>query len=187
MKLDILMHYNVDETTGEVTFIGKEEIKVDTAVKTTKSIKKSTTTKSLVDESEPIITLEANKLVLTQGAVDLLGVCADCRIDIKYKKKDKQSVPVIGTDQAFGTKAGNKLTKSNTISYRGAANEKLAQYGESFTMEPTEDQGIYYLIGNKVLGEPDIPEEITNIESELDIINMEDVEEQDLENFDFNL
>ena len=54
-------------------------------------------------------------------------------------------------------------------------------------MEPTEDQGIYYLIGNKVLGEPDIPEEVTNIESELDIINMEDVEEQDLENFDFNL
>ena len=26
MKLDILFHYNVDENTGEITFIGKEEI-----------------------------------------------------------------------------------------------------------------------------------------------------------------
>ena len=28
MKLDILFHYNVDENTGEITFIGKEEITV---------------------------------------------------------------------------------------------------------------------------------------------------------------
>ena len=33
MKLDIVMHYSVDETTGEITFIGKDEIKVDTAKK----------------------------------------------------------------------------------------------------------------------------------------------------------
>ena len=26
MKLDILMHYDIDEQTGEVKFIGKEEI-----------------------------------------------------------------------------------------------------------------------------------------------------------------
>ena len=30
MKLDILFHYNVDEQTGEITYIGKEEIKVET-------------------------------------------------------------------------------------------------------------------------------------------------------------
>ena len=31
MKLDILFHYDVNEETGEITFIGKEEISVDTA------------------------------------------------------------------------------------------------------------------------------------------------------------
>ena len=42
MKLDIVMHYSVDEKTGEITFIGKDEIKVDTAKKTTTSRKSST-------------------------------------------------------------------------------------------------------------------------------------------------
>ena len=101
MKLDILFHYEVNEQTGEIAYIGKEEISVDT--KTTKSATKASTAKV---DTNPIITLEPNKLVLTQGAVDLLQVCADCRIDIKYKKKDKQAVPIIGTDTAFGTKSG---------------------------------------------------------------------------------
>lgn len=105
MKLDILFHYEVNEQTGEITYIGKEEISVDT--KATKSVTKTSTKASTAKvDTNPIITLEPNKLVLTQGAVDLLQVCADCRIDIKYKKKDKQAVPIIGTDTAFGTKSG---------------------------------------------------------------------------------
>lgn len=105
MKLDILFHYEVNEQTGEITYIGKEEISVDT--KATKSATKTSTKASTAKvDTNPIITLEPNKLVLTQGAVDLLQVCADCRIDIKYKKKDKQAVPIIGTDTAFGTKSG---------------------------------------------------------------------------------
>ena len=130
MKLDIIFHYNVDEQTGEITYIGKEEVTVDTAKTTSKSSGKSS---SKVDNNpDPIVTLDSNKLILTQGAVDLLQVCEDCRIDIKYEKKDKKAVPIIGTDAAFGTKAGNKLTKSNTVSYRGAANEKLAANGTTF-------------------------------------------------------
>ena len=112
MKLDILFHYEVNEQTGEITYIGKEEISVDT--KATKSATKTSTKASAakVDANpDPIITLDSNKLILTQGAVDLLQVCADCRVDIKYKKKDKKAVPIIGTDAAFGTKSGNKLTK----------------------------------------------------------------------------
>ena len=31
MKLDIVFHYLVDENTGEMTYIGKEDITVDTA------------------------------------------------------------------------------------------------------------------------------------------------------------
>ena len=185
MKLDILFHYNVDENTGEMTFIGKEEITVDTAA----SVKKqSTKAAKVVECSDPLIKLDSNKLILTTGAVSILGVEADCRLDIKYKKKDKVSVPVIGTDVAFGTKGGNKLTKTNTVSFRGAANDKLAEFGTTFTLEPSEDEGIFYLIGDK-MNNP-TPEDTVDIESELDIDALEDIDladSTDLENFDFKL
>jgi hypothetical protein len=191
MKLDILMHYEVDETTGEMKYIGKEEITVDSA--STKASKSSTTKKStskVDDNPEPLITLEANKLVLTQGAVDALNPCEDCRIDIKYKKKDKKLVPVIGTDAAFGTKAGNKLTKTNTVSYRGAANDKLSAYGTVFRLEPTEEDGIFYMVGDKNPKEPEAPKELVDIESELEVPSLEDLDnadDKDLGNFDFKL
>ena len=192
MKLDILFHYEGNEQTGEITYIGKEEISVDT--KATKSATKTSTKASAakVDANpDPIITLDSNKLILTQGAVDLLQVCADCRVDIKYKKKDKKAVPIIGTDAAFGTKSGNKLTKSNTVSYRGAANEKLSAYGTTFKLEPTEDKGIYYLVGDKVQEENSVPDEIIDIENELDIESLDNInideDDKDLEKFDFNL
>ena len=186
MKLDILMHYEVNETTGEIKFIGKEEITVDSASKS--SIKKSTS--KVDDNPEPLITLEANKLVLTKGAVDILKPCEDCRIDIKYKKKDKKLVPVIGTDAAFGTKAGNKLTKTNTVSYRGAANDKLSAYGTVFRLEPTEEDGIFYMIGDKSPKEPEAAKELVDINSDLDIPRLEEIDnadDKDLGNFDYKL
>lgn len=190
MKLDILFHYEVNEQTGEITFIGKEEIQVDTAATKKAANSKSSSTK-VDDNPEPIITLDSNKLNLTQGAVDLLQVCADCRVDIKYKKKDKKAIPIIGTDAAFGTKSGNKLTKSNTISYRGASNEKLSAYGNTFKLEPTEFKGIYYLIGDKVQEETSVPDEIIDIEKELDIEVLDDLnidgDNKNFENFNFNL
>ena len=48
------MHYSVDEATGEITFIGKDEIKVDTAKKTPR---KSSTKKD--ENPEPIVTLDS--------------------------------------------------------------------------------------------------------------------------------
>lgn len=192
MKLDIIFHYNVDEQTGEITYIGKDEVTVDTAKTASKTSKSSGKSSSKVDNNpDPIVTLDSNKLILTQGAVDLLQVCEDCRIDIKYEKKDKKAVPIIGTDAAFGTKAGNKLTKSNTVSYRGAANEKLSAYGTVFRLEPTKNEGIYYLVGDKEPEETKVPDEIINIENELDIEMLDDInvdlDNTELGDFDFKL
>ena len=184
MKLDILFHYNVDENTGEITFIGKEEITVDTATSTKRQAKPVKVEANI----EPLITLDSNKLVLTTGAVDMMNICPDCRVDIKYKKKDKVSVPVIGTDAAFGTKGGNKLTKTNTVSFRGSANDKLAEYGSVFKLEPSEDEGIFYLIGDK-MNKP-IEDEAIDIEGELDLDSLEELDiddSSDLEGFDFKL
>ena len=184
MKLDILFHYNVDENTGEITFIGREEITVDTATSTKRQAKPVKVEANI----EPLITLDSNKLVLTTGAVDMMKICPDCRVDIKYKKKDKVSVPVIGTDAAFNTKGGNKLTKTNTISFRGSANDKLAEYGSVFKLEPSEDEGIFYLIGDK-MNKP-IEDEAIDIEDELDLDSLEELDiddSSDLEGFDFKL
>ena len=185
MKLDIIFHYNVDETTGEITYIGKDEVTVDTAAST----KKQTTKAAKVEENaEPLITLDSNKLILTTGAVACMDICPDCRVDIKYKKKDKVAVPVIGTDAAFGTKGGNKLTKTNTVSFRGAANDKLAEFGTTFTLEPSEDEGIFYMIGDKM--NQNIPDDAVDIESELDMDALDDLDLEDtkeLGGFDFTL
>jgi hypothetical protein len=86
-------------------------------------------------------------------------------------------------------KGGNKLTKTNTISFRGSANEKLSEYGTTFTLEPSEDEGIFYLIGDKIT-DP-IPDDAIDIESELDIEALDSFElndeSTDLESFDFTL
>ena len=185
MKLDIVMHYEVNEQTGEIKYIGKDEITLDTKVtKKTSSKKKEV----IEDNTEPTVTLDSNKLILTQSAVDLLQVCEDCRIDIKYEAKNKKSVPIIGTDMAFGTKAGNLLSKKNTVSYRGAANTKLATYGTVFKLEPTENNGIYYLVGNKEEEKIEIPDELVDIEKELDLEDLSDLDDSnELGNFDYTL
>ncbi len=174
------MHYDVDESTGEVRYIGKEEVKVDTKA----TSKKSSTKKD--ENPEPIVTLDSTKLTLTQGAVDLLQVCEDCRVDIKYAERGKQTMPKIGTDAAFGTKGGNMLTSKNTVRYGGANNKKLSTYGDTFTLEPSEDEGIYWLVGNKQPEEKEVPQELVNIEDELDLTDL-DTEATELGDLSFTL
>ena len=57
MKLDVIMHYNVDEKTGEITYIGKEEVTVDTA-KTASKASKSSSSKKVDESPDPIVTLD---------------------------------------------------------------------------------------------------------------------------------
>jgi hypothetical protein len=185
MKLDIILHYELNEKTQEMTYLGEDKVEVDTAKKTTKS-KKSSSKKD--ENPEPIVTLDTNKLILTQGAVDLLQVCEDCRVDIKYDKRGKNLVPCIGTDSAFKCKGGNLLTAKNTIRYGGANNNKLASYGTTFKMEPTDKEGIYWLVGDKTPEEKKVPKELVNIESELDLTDLDNIEEStDVSSLDFTL
>lgn len=165
MKLDIIFHYNVDESTGEIKYIGKDEITVDTKKTTNKS------TSSKVDSNpEPIITLTDNKLVLTQGAADLLGVNPDDKVAVKY---DKDKNPIIGSDSSFGTQTGNRLTKSLTVSYKGDKYNRLSTYGDTFKLESTIQNGIFKMVGNKDKEDLDVPEELVNINEELD--SLEDI------------
>lgn len=169
MKLDILMHYDVDEQTGEVKFIGKEEVSVDTA-------KKASKVSSTLGGTEPCLRLNANNFALNQAACDLLNVKVGDTIHVNYPKKDGKYIPVIGASEAFGVKAGNKLTKSLTVSFRGAANAKLAEFGENFELVEADRPGIFYLKGDKIV---EVKQE-SAIEID-DTFELEDLEDIDLD------
>lgn len=168
MKLDILMHYEVNEQTGEVKFVGKEEVTVDT------SGKKATKTSSTLDGSEPKLQLNSNNIALNQAACDLLNVSTGDTLHINYPKKDGKYVPAIGASEAFGIKAGNKITKSLTVSFRGAANDKLAEYGTVFEFVESGRPGIFYLKGDKVL---EVDKENTiEIDDSFELDDLEDID-----------
>lgn len=166
MKLDILMHYEINEQTGEVQFIGKEEVTVDTA-------KKPSSSKTLGGD-EPKLVLESNKYALNEAACKLLKVEAGTTLYINYPKKDGKYVPVIGASDAFGVKSGNKLTKSLTVSYRGAANEKLAEFGTNFEFVESEREGVYYLKGDKIVTTKQ--ENAIEIDESFELDDLEDID-----------
>lgn len=170
MKLDILMHYEVNELTGEIKFIGKEDIKVDSGNKSSKKVIPE------LDTKEPKLYLNANNFTLNESACTLLNIKVGNTVHINYPKKDNKYVPVIGASEAFNVKSGNKLTKSLTVSFRGSANSKLAEYGTLFTLKPSEREGIFYLEGDKPI------QETSNEEIEIDDdFNLDDLDDIDLD------
>lgn len=110
--------------------------------KTTKKVKKE-------ESSSPQLILEDNKYCLNSAAINLMGVTPDDKLDIKYEKRGSTMVPVIGTDEAFGTKGGNKVTKSNSVACRGSKNEELSKYGHVFEITPHDSKdGLFILTGD---------------------------------------
>ena len=109
---------------------------------------------------------------------------------------------MIGSNEAFGTKGGNKLTNSLTVSCRGKANETLSEYGSQFTLVPhAHKDGLFMLIGDKTPEEPQSTDDkidTSNVDEEpsedipLDIqlanmIQDDSVEEDTITSFDFTL
>lgn len=158
----LLLTIETDIETGEIKLLNREVINDDIKPK-----KKSSSSK-IDSNPEPIITLTDNKLILTQGAAELLGVNPDDKVAIKY---DKDKNPIIGSDLNFGTQTGNRLTKSLTISCKGDKYNKLSSYGDTFKLESTDKVGIFKMIGNKNHNELEVPEELVNITEELNSLD----------------
>ena len=134
----VILDYEVtvDESTGELeTRLIKKSI--DKANFKSIEIKESKKKPKKTDESSiPQLILEDNKFILNSAAIELMQITTDDKIDIKYEKNGKEMIPVIGSDSAFGTKQGCKLTKSNTVSCRGSKNLELSKYGSTFEIIP---------------------------------------------------
>ena len=84
------------------------------------------------------IKVENNRLVLSSEAVKALNATVGDRITINYWNIDKETTfPLIGKSELFSDPTnGNKLTKSNTVSYRGTQNKILKEYGSLFKLVP---------------------------------------------------
>lgn len=142
MIIKMMITFDFNPETNEYTPIKQEVVKD----KATKTITKAGEAE---ESAEPQLTLEDNKYILNQSAATLMGVQWEDRLSIKYQKIEGLTFPVIGTDAAFGTKGGNKLTKSLSVSCRGKANELLAKYGDTFTVTKMKGHDdLFVLLGN---------------------------------------
>lgn len=85
-----------------------------------------------------LIKIDDNKLVLSQDVINLLNVFPGERITINYYTvSPEETFPVIGKSELFTDATGGcKLTKSNTVSFKGNQRQTLLEYGDFFTIEP---------------------------------------------------
>lgn len=161
--LSLTYEMSVDTETGEVL----ETKLIDRSVnKPVKAMKATANEAVQDDDKEPKLYLEDNKCRLNSKAVSLMGISPGDKLDIKYDDGKNGSVPIIGTDEAFGTKGGNKLTKSNTIACRGSKNEELSKYGKEFVLavHPSE-AGLFVLTSEEVAVDQLVGDDNVNIDT----------------------
>lgn len=125
----------VDEVTGEIT---TEEFDVMDMI--ADKLKKAAATKKskaqIVTDDTPKLILGENKYSLSTGAMQLIGIepGGEDKVDIQYQKIGKLEYPLIGLAESFGSKGGNKVTKSGTVRFGGSKNQQLAEFGSEFIL-----------------------------------------------------
>lgn len=161
--LSLTYEMSVDTETGEVL----ETKLIDRSINKPVKAMKATAKEAVQDnDKEPKLYLEDNKCRLNSKAISLMGINPGDKLDIKYDEGKNGSVPIIGTDEAFGTKGGNKLTKSNTIACRGSKNEELSKYGKEFVLAVHPSKaGLFVLTSEEVAVDQLVGDNNVNIDT----------------------
>ena len=186
--LSLTYEMSVDTETGEVL----ETKLIDRSVnKPVKAMKATANEAVQDDDKEPKLYLEDNKCRLNSKAISLMGISPGDKLDIKYDDGKNGSVPIIGTDEAFGTKGGNKLTKSNTIACRGSKNEELSKYGKEFVLATHPSKaGLFVLTSEEVTGDQLVGDDNINIDTpegiDLDLEGLVDDKDANVSSIDTN-
>lgn len=155
----------IDTETGELLETKLIKRSVDKSNFEVTAPKKKASKPKKEESTTPQLILEDNKYCLNTAAVELMQVGPDSKLDIKYEKRGKQMIPVIGTDEAFGTKGGNKLTKSNTVACRGSKNEELSKYGTEFTILAHDSKEGLFILSSGEIPIPQDKEELNGDEN----------------------
>jgi hypothetical protein len=139
-QISITFDFNTEtEEVSNIKTVGSTEKKARTTTKKVKDVVEKMA-------NEALITLEPNKLIFNSKAVSDMEIEYEDRIVIKWEKEGKKMTPIIGKDIAFDEEGtGNKVTKSNSIAYKGKANTVLAELGTEFTIEPLRE-GVWKLL-----------------------------------------
>lgn len=179
--------HTVDTETGEI-------LETKLLSKDVSTPKSSSKPKEKSDNSAPKLILEENKYRLTSSAVELLQLEDTDKVAIKYESGKNGSVPVIGSNRAFGISSGNKLTKSNTVACRGSNHDELAKYGTEFTLVPHPSKEGLFILSSGIEVEVLPVDENVNIEGDegddlpfdLALDNVENNEDKTITEIDSN-
>lgn len=149
--------FDFDETTHQIS-----------------NIKVVSNTKVNLEGDEALVQLMENKIKISPKAVAAIGAQPGDRITINYWTEDNHNTfPLIGKSEVFTDKEGGcKLTKLNTVSFRGTQNTTLKVYGNLFKLEEFKD-GMFKLV--KV---EDKNDSIENEQLELDNLNSSEIDEE---------
>lgn len=174
----ITVTFEFDVETGNVS---KLKVFADGVEQKKKTTTKTSTKKEAVLEDKAVIVLEPNKLVLNNRCVADMQLVWEDRVVIKYEKFPgvKKPIPIIGKGESFDEPgSGNKLSKTNTIQYRGNANTILATYGTEFGLELYKED-IWKLI--PINGGETTYEEVDEKAEKLDVTILVDEQEEEIE------
>lgn len=138
------------------------------------NLKVTSLSKVNLDEGEPLVQLMDNKLKLTPKAIEMIGAQVGDRIQVNYwTENNHNTFPLIGRSEFFTDKEeGSKLTKSNTVSFRGNKNTVLKVYGELFKLEEFKDN-MFRLVKVKTENEATETEQ-----KELEDLNSSEIDEE---------
>lgn len=154
----------------------KISFEFDETTKSIRNLKCEVLNKEQVNSNgKPIVEVGDNKLIISPEALSLLGAVPGDRISINYTQKSNEvTIPLIGKSEIFADReAGNKLTKSNTVSFKGKQRTLLLEYGSIFIMEKSNTPGMFYLKtstddNSTELSSPELVPEIDITEEEFD-------------------
>ena len=147
----VIVTFNFDPETEMVSDVKCTVDGIEKKKKTTKKVKE------VIEEmsTEALITLESNKLVFNTKAIADMAIEYEDRIVIKWEKeegKGKTMIPIIGKDISFDEEGtGNKVTKSNTVAYKGKSNIVLSEFGSEFKIVPYRE-GVWKLVSTSTNG-----------------------------------
>ena len=157
----------------------------DETTKKISNIKVVSETTKVLDLTNPMLHVLDNKLQLSESAMNLIKVTANERVTITYWQNDDGThTPIIGKSEVFTDKdGGNRVTQSNTISFRGRQRDTLLMYGDAFKVEEFKD-GMFWLTPVKSEDNTDDLQienddllELSNISDEEMIIEQDDFDD----------
>ena len=140
---------------------------------------------------------KSNDAQTVDSIVNALEICAiDPEVQVAGDWEITIKITNSGTTYTgVGTKAGNRLTKSFTVSCRGKANDELQNYGTVFTLSvhPTKE-GLFVMQGDKapeavVDDKVEIKDDASEVEVEIDLDDFiaDENEVEEISALDFKL